>query len=108
MREGDFPHIQHHPAALRVIIEKSSTKSYWILSDVDGKVGGSLHRWCTAKSKNGTRHYIFLYDTDFSSLSLALLILLNSRKTSDQENLLLANKLPIPSVHSTIERHRQV
>jgi len=43
MREGDFPHIQHHPAALRVIIEKSSAKSYWILSDFDGKVGGSLH-----------------------------------------------------------------
>ena len=47
MREGELHHSQHHPAALRVIIEKSSTKSYWILSDFDGKVGGSLHRYCT-------------------------------------------------------------
>jgi hypothetical protein len=47
MREGDFPHIQHHPAAFRVMIEKSSAKSYWILLDFDGKVGGSLHRSCT-------------------------------------------------------------
>lgn len=44
MREGEFHHSQHHPAALRVIIEKSSTKSYWILLDFDEKVGSSLHR----------------------------------------------------------------
>ena len=48
---------QHHPVALRVMIEEFPTESYWILLDFDDAIGQLLHRWCT-------RHLIHILKSD--------------------------------------------